>query len=182
MYWNTSGTASTTDIWQTWTTHTAGADSTITYVPWVEWNVKYEETAKQRRARLKQEREQRAEWERRRIAAEERDAQLRAEQEAAVATAEKLLREHLAEEQVAEYDRLKAFLVKAQSGRTYRIKKGWAGNVELLNDEGQPIMRFCIHPRESVPEQDNMLAQKFLLENDEESFERIANKTPIGVR
>lgn len=178
--WVSDSTSTATDVWQAWTTSTAGSDSTITYVPWVQWNVKYEETAKERRARLKREKEQRAEYERRRVEQEARAAQLKAEQEAAVARAEELLKEHLAVEQVADYDRLKAFLVKAQSGRTYRIKKGWAGNVELLNDEGTPIMRFCIHPREACPEQDNMLAQKFLLETDEEAFERIANKTPLA--
>lgn len=106
------------------------------------------------------------------------EANERVKEHAAVARAEELLREHLNEEQRSSYDMFREFLCKAQSGKTYRIRKGTSNNVFLLNDEGAEIMRFCIHPQ-GVPDGDAMLAQKLMLETDEKSFTRIANKTQL---
>ena len=176
--WTTGTGTALTDTWSIWSDSTTGANTTITYgnAIWAGWSQAIEESKAQKKARLKQEREWAAQAEERRRLAAIESERLRVAQAEAVAKAEVLLREHLAEPQRADYDRLKEFLVKAQSGRTYRIKKGWSGNVELLDDEGAAIMRFCIHPSESCPDQDNMLAQKLLLESDEDAFDRIANK------
>lgn len=180
---STAGTASTVmmdststgNVWQHWTAGTSTATTLVINPVWAGWAKAVEETHEQKAARLQREADQRAEWAR-------RNAELKAEQDAAVAKAEVLLTEHLNAAQRDEYQRLKSFLVEAPSGRTYRIRKGWSGNVELLNDEDEAIMRFCIHPSVSCPDQDNMLAQKLLLETDEDAFTRIANKTQLTPR
>lgn len=174
----TAGTAS--DVWPVWIqdvqlTTTATAATTNVWPEWVlghNW-YRYENLVnrqlQQIQPQLQQYREEVAE--RATTAAKER-------QEASErATA--LLREHLDESQRSSYDLFKEFLVKCQSGKVYRIKKGISGNVNLLNDDGVPIIQFCIHPDVSVPAEDNMLAQKLLLETDEKGFCRIANKTQL---
>jgi hypothetical protein len=74
----------------------------------------------------------------------------------------------------------RSFVVHSQDRkRRYLVKYGVQGNVELLNDAGQSVAKFCIHPEESVPTPDVMLAQKLLLEADEQQFLKIANKTVL---
>ena len=96
-----------------------------------------------------------------------------------MAKARKLLLEHLRPEQAASFEKDEHFEVLAMSGRRYRIKLGWGGNSEELNDVRKVVNRFCIHPREQVPHHDNMLAQKLLIEHDEERFLDIANRTAV---
>jgi len=58
----------------------------------------------------------------------------------------------------------------------YRIERGVSGNVKLINDnDDKPKHQYCIHPV-GVPVADVMLAQKLLLETNEQEFLRIANK------
>lgn len=94
--------------------------------------------------------------------------------------AEALLLSVLDETQAAEFKEQGQFHVKAGSGRTYRIKRGWAGNVYCLDDEGKAAEYLCIHPTERVPDCDNMLAQLLLILDDEDSFRQIANITASG--
>ena len=61
--------------------------------------------------------------------------------------------------------------------RRYRIRRGWSGNVELLDKDGKVKHRYCAHPSEFVPHCDNMLAQKLYLETNEEGFLRVANRS-----
>jgi hypothetical protein len=68
------------------------------------------------------------------------------------------------------------FDVVAQSGTRYRITKGWGGNVFSIHNDRRRD-RYCIHPSSYVPEEDNMLAQKLLLETDERTFLRVANRS-----
>lgn len=73
----------------------------------------------------------------------------------------------------------------AKKGRTYRLNKD--GGVHLLDDKGEPIESFCIHPgpAHAVPTEDAILAKKLMLEGCEEIFLKIANKTvlaPVGAR
>ena len=96
----------------------------------------------------------------------------------AVEKAEALLRAHLDDEQQATLDREQAFLVSVKSGRKYKVKRGQRGNVREMDDQGQEVRSFCIHP-DDVPDQDAMLAQKLLLEHDEPAFRRIANVTEL---
>lgn len=93
-------------------------------------------------------------------------------------TAEALLRSQLTAEQRAEYDRLQRFHVVV-GDRTYRIRRGWAGNIDLIED-GAAVERWCVHPRQSVPVPDNLLAQKLMLEcGQADELRRIANVTPL---
>lgn len=113
---------------------------------------------------------QRREW-------EAQAAERRKQQEIADARAETLLLSHLAPKQCDEYQRLKRFHVHMPDGRIYRITKGWAGNVKLVESEDseRSVESLCIHPRIRVPAPDNMLAQKLLLEANEQEFRQIAN-------
>ena len=115
--------------------------------------------------------QQQAHWQK--VAEEEKSLRIAAE-----ARAEKLLLAHLSEPQRIQYTKERKFRLLTKSGTEYEVQKGWAGNVVLIK-KGKAVERFCIHPKESVPEQDNMLAQKLLLEANEEEFLRIANKTRL---
>jgi hypothetical protein len=111
----------------------------------------------------------------------ERILERQREHEAAGAAAEALLREHLSPDQLLTYDELGSFLVTAPSGRTYQIRQGIAGNVDVIEDN-RIVGQYCIHPADlSVPAQDNMLAQKLWLEHDEETFRRVGNFTAARV-
>lgn len=63
--------------------------------------------------------------------------------------------------------------------KVYRIEHGYAGNVKLLGHDGQPVKRYCIHADSRLPYEDQMLAQKLLLEANEAEFLRIANMTQL---
>lgn len=90
--------------------------------------------------------------------------------------AEVLLRRILTPKQIEDYDLHKRFEVRSQSGKIYRLHKGKCRNILLLLPNGQESRQgYCIHPRESVPVADVLIAQKLLLEGDEESFLRTAN-------
>lgn len=93
--------------------------------------------------------------------------------------AEELLLDNLTEEQADEYRRLQRFAVVI-GDRTYRIRKGMHGNLDVIEDD-RVIERLCVYARGGVPEQDNMLAQKLLLETDEEHVRRTANITRMRV-
>jgi hypothetical protein len=96
--------------------------------------------------------------------------------------AEALLRCLLREDQRAQYERERAFEVVTSKGggtRRYRLRKGRTGNVFLVNEHGREVESYCIHPNENVPDADNLIAQKLLLEADETEFLRIANCTVL---
>ena len=59
--------------------------------------------------------------------------------------------------------------------RTYRIEEGREGNVYLLDDNLDPMVRLCCHPEMHVPLPDVALAQWMMLRYDEASFLRMAN-------
>lgn len=113
----------------------------------------------------------------------ERQAQLAAEAERrkqATERARQLLVAMLDREQQEEFAKNRSFIVHTKDRqRRYQVTYGTAGNVLLLNPAGQTIAKFCIHPEEEVPTPDVMLAQKLLLETDEQQFLKIANKTVI---
>ena len=116
--------------------------------------------------------EREREWEERR----QREA---AERVVAEGKAERLLLSTLTDRQRDEYERLKRFHVHTPDGRIYRILKGWAGNVKLVPTEeaerGEILESLCIHPTRRIPDCDNMLAQKLMIEHSEPDFRRIAN-------
>lgn len=91
-----------------------------------------------------------------------------------------LLKQILTETQLAAFEKDECIPVDAPSGRKYLIKKGRSGNVFSIKD-GKPVERYCIHPSDSeVPEADVMLAQKLMLEANEDEFLRIANMTRLA--
>ncbi len=118
-----------------------------------------------------------------RIAAEERfyeeeRARQRLHRVEVTARAESLLLSALNPIQAKDFRTTREFTVISKDGkRTYRITYGIAGNVILI-EKGKPVARYCIYPI-GIPIEDVMLAQKLMLETDEESFIRIANRTPI---
>jgi hypothetical protein len=163
-----SGTI-TNVVWTNWITTTTTTISNIVYPAWDAWNTggatptvwRFESPTPEQ------------------VAAElQAQADRLAEEQAAAARARVILEENLTEEQRKQLADNNWFEVITPKG-TYRIRRGWAGNVDRLDDGGRVRDRFCIHPSESVPPEDNMLAQKLLLEANEEMFLRIANRTPV---
>jgi hypothetical protein len=65
--------------------------------------------------------------------------------------ADRLLRRHLTPDQVASLDRYGHFVVIGQSGKRYRVRHGYARNIDLLNEQGKPVKTYCAHPAEDLP-------------------------------
>lgn len=101
------------------------------------------------------------------------------EVETAELRAEGLLQEHLTERQKYDLSTKGHFdVVNFKSKRHYRIRRGRAQNVFLLDGPGgREVKRLCCHPNERVPDADTMLAQKLLIEFNEELFLKTANIT-----
>lgn len=188
--WGNTVPTSTADlnVWNTWNSTTATTTVTIDNYVWNQWLT----TTQTTRARTPLVAgtgfyappltpEQQAEREVRRLAAEEqaqrervRYAEMERERDEATARATELLRDVLDEEQEAELITHARFHVRSQKGKLYRIRRGWSHSVDLIED-GKIAGTYCIHPREAIPTEDSMLAQKLMLENAEDEFLRIAN-------
>lgn len=93
-----------------------------------------------------------------------------------------LLNEVLDDEQRASWADHQRFRVTAGSGRIYEITNGFVGNIYRLNDEGERETSYCIHGSGPLPVADHVLAQKLLLEANEDEFLRIANESWIMAR
>lgn len=89
----------------------------------------------------------------------------------------------LTDEERTDYEKKGCIHVRGSRGRRYRIHcRGMGietrdefglGNVDVL-DGGQVSGRLCAHPN-GIPEPDMWLAQKLILEHDEDEFVRTAN-------
>lgn len=90
--------------------------------------------------------------------------------------AETLLFECLSDGQRIQYLADKYFTVHTAMGNVYKIEYGNVGNVFLINGDGVSIQKYCIHLVNDEPIPDTMLAQKLLLETDEEQFLSVANR------
>lgn len=115
----------------------------------------------------------------------QREQRRRARIEAVAAgRAETLLRGCLSPEQVRDFEEKGWFDVSVPSAdgavRRYRIRRGFAGNVRLLDAGDREVRSYCIHPRIRVPDADSMLAQKLLLEADERMFLATANARELA--
>lgn len=187
--WTTTSTMTTstsTAIWTGWCENTTAATSTITlavpsHVVWARWNVQgellsasgpprprvrtAEEIARDDAARLAYQAEQRA-AEKARVDAMDR--------------ARLLLVSNLSPLQQQQFYKESSFVVEGKNGFRYRIRQGRMGNVDVVNREGIVVDRLCAHPREFVPDFDTMLAQKLMLETDEDAFWRVANKHGVS--
>ena len=173
-------------VWNTWATgSTVATESWAT--PWINWqsinttttNFTVSDGANLRQpaptaAELKARREREATAVRKR-------KQLEAAREVAQERAKVLLEECLSPAQKRAYRRWGTIPVVAASGKRYRIEKGSMGNVVEIKDR-KVVARFCCHPTMQggvVPYHDAMLAQKLMLEVDEEAFLKLANKTTL---
>ena len=165
-------TATNSVVWETWNTqyaNTATAAITVSNTAiWTEWNNIYIARPQIVRAR------------------EEADAQMlnayleqEAKRLAAAAKARTLLLEFLDDGQKEQLALSNAFEL-AIDNRRYRIRPG--NRVERLNESGQVVSRFCIHPPHShqLPPDDVALSQKLLLEANEAEFLRTANETRVA--
>jgi hypothetical protein len=97
--------------------------------------------------------------------------------------ARELLLEQLTSEQRASLEQHNWFLVRGQSGRHYRIRDDGhvVGNIEVIEHDllghERVLHRLCGHLSEyGMPLADHLLAQKLMLEADEETFLRLANQ------
>lgn len=83
-----------------------------------------------------------------------------------------LLLSNLDKDQKAAFKKDKQFAVKGQrSGKLYLVRRGTT--VLCQGDRNT----YCIHPKEAVPPEDAMLAQKLMIEADEEEFLKTANRS-----
>jgi len=122
-----------------------------------------------------------AEHERRRQARLREDSRKRMFKEAANERARRILMSMLNDEQRRDLAANNNFQLTVHSRdgsiKVYRIDYGYQGNVKLLGPDGDVDRSYCIHADRRLPYEDQMLAQKLLLENNEEEFLRIANET-----
>lgn len=176
--WTSTATpsATTTDVtWGYWVggidATTAGTTVIYTGTVWAGWSnnvIETQEQAQARReaqaARYAEQRRKEDEWAEQRKKARE--------------TAKALLEMLLDAQQKEQLASKKYFDVISKKGRKYRIRESIAGNVRLLEDSGRESVQLCIHPV-SVPEEDAMLAQKLMIETDEDAFLRTANLTRL---
>lgn len=92
--------------------------------------------------------------------------------------AEELLLLHLSDNERKQYLEFGYFETNIND-KTYRINKGRAGNVYLI-EGGKTKYKYCAHPNDYTPEQDAMLAQLLMLKTDEDRFIKTANRTTLG--
>lgn len=174
---------STNTMWQIWT-NTSAAGTFVptvnatcgnTLITWVNWNEQYTIHAGQIIVPASISPEERVHREAQAKAfLEERDRK-EAERKAAEIKAEKLLHSCLTEEQKDELIKKNYFHLYV-GNKKYRIERGTTGNIKLLYENSDnPKHQYCIHPT-GVPVGDVMLAQKLLLETNEEEFLRVANR------
>lgn len=94
-------------------------------------------------------------------------------------TAEALLLRHLNDEQKASWGKHKGFWVTAKSGRRYWLD---GQRPRGISEDGPP-QSFCIHGMDEngipLPKGDQILAQKLLIETDEERFLKTANASKL---
>ena len=155
--WTNWNFGQNTGVWNQWTTSgTAG-----NFIP--SYSVRYREPTAEEREAERLANEERERWQKE---AEER--------------AEKILDENLDEDQRRAYGERKVVPITTAKGRKYLIKKGRAGNVYRIDEQGREVEKFCIHPDEAMPDQDCMLAQLLWLRWMEDEFLRVANMTRLA--
>jgi hypothetical protein len=173
------GTSSSQIVWQTWAT-TATDSTTITNVVWDAWsgmsvyNTGYYTQAAPLTEEQIEANRVRAE------AAQAAAAERRVLEAAAKERARKLLLEALADDQQAELLKDGFFHVETRDGtRRYRLSP--TGQPKRVRGEDGLAWAYCIHPEYGYPQDDVVLAQKLMLEADEEAFLRIANARQVSL-
>lgn len=93
-----------------------------------------------------------------------------------------LLLRHLTSAQAAEWANTAAFTCTAPSGTRYRVKRERHINVDELSTETScqevSVCRWCYVVAE-CPVEDQLLAQKLLIEGDEATFRQVALRWPV---
>jgi len=112
-----------------------------------------------------------------RVAREAQAAAWQANQDAAAKRAEELLLLHLSDEQCRQYAE-HGYFETTVDDRVYRINKGRAMNVELMEGD-KPKFKYCALPKDYAPAEDVMLAQLLMLQTDEAKFLATANRTVL---
>jgi hypothetical protein len=98
---------------------------------------------------------------------------------AANARARELLLEHLTPQQRETFTKHHWFIVEGgRSKQKYRINghRGLSGNVDVVGASNRVSHRLCAHLNSTLPMGDQLVAQKLMLEFDEDEFLRIANR------
>jgi hypothetical protein len=90
-----------------------------------------------------------------------------------------LLKQNLSPVQLEQYKRSGHFdVIGGDTGRRYRIRRGYQMNVELLDKNGRRVCCMCFMPAGPLAAADIMLAQKIALELFEVEALNVANKAP----
>ncbi len=105
--------------------------------------------------------------------------ELEYEQDRANWRAEELLTRNLSRYQRESYEEHGRFKVKTHRGHYYWIGKAKVQNVLRVNRRGTPMRVYCLRIRDRVPLGDTLLAQKLLLETDEDQFLEVAFQWPV---
>jgi hypothetical protein len=190
---NSAITSTTSDVtWQIWVNNSIStvafspshismgtgnvtASCGTTTIVWNDWNEQYVINAGQILVPPKVSEEERARREAQARAYQEEMVRKDAERRAAEIKADALLHSCLSAEQKEELTKKNHFHLYVGKNK-YRIERGISGNVKLINEnDDRPKHQYCIHPVD-VPVGDVMLAQKLLLETNEEEFLRVANR------
>jgi len=154
-----TGTSTSGTVWYAWTEGTGTTAVTdSTYTLWVQGQQVYQETKEAREARERQQ----LEWQK---AADERKKKL----EEAEHRAEQLLVETMTEEQERAWKEERAvFVTGHKTGKRYKILPGSHGNIREIDHTGKEIASLCVNVPDGLPRNDNVLAQKLMLEHAEE--------------
>ena len=151
--WANSTTSASTSTWDAWTSSTATATSTGLTATWSAWS---DQPARSFRA-----------------------ARPRVDQVQAKQRADKLLVEHLTEEQEQSLAAHGYFdvdtIVKGEKKR-FRIHNNmYQHNVFEIDQDGRKLRELCAHTSHACPQSDHALAQKLMLEHNPTEFFRVAN-------
>jgi hypothetical protein len=195
--WNTTRTTTSSQlvngVWPEWTATTA-SHTVYPSTPWNDWNRTSALWHTPRRQAqfwssqpLPPQLDAKALWKRDRQSAI-RQRRLRVagmRKRVAQRKAEALLLDNLDAQQLAEWTAHKHFHVETADGtKTYRISLGLAGNIYLVRDGDRRLpshgylRRYCFHeyhPDGAVPQEDNVLAQKLVIEAAHDFFLAQAN-------
>jgi hypothetical protein len=91
-----------------------------------------------------------------------------------------LLSDHLSQEQRIEYETRGYFHVTgSDTGKRYRVQRGFQMNVEELDERGRRVRLLCFMPEGLLPLGDMLLAQKMALELFEADALRVANQCQL---
>ena len=155
-----SASVDSASAWIAW----SGTDSSTIWSVWIQGTAgAYTPPSEAELAQQKAERERRDE-----------------ERKKADERAEALLLAHLTPDQRETLERMRHFVVQSERGRVYRLRRGRLANVDEM-DKDRVVAQYCIHPSiHNIPEADSLLAQKLMLEMNEEQFLRIANRTAVA--